>query len=298
MNEQVQTETNTLQQLRFTPLTPHIGREVHGVDLNAPMPEETFEAIRAALSENSILLLRGQQNLDPACHVSFSRRFGELQHHVVSDFHVPDHPDIFVVSNIVENGRHIGAHGGAKWWHSDLSYRAEPSLGSIFHCVECPSEGGETEFASMYAAWDALPAERREWLLAQRAVHDYAWHYATFLSHREPLTDAQKAGVPPVVHPAVRTHPETGRQALYVSGALVTHFEGMTFEESQPILDDLMEFATQPDFVYRHTWTPGDVVFWDNRSTMHRACPYDETGTRRRMHRTTIKGDKPFLRMD
>jgi taurine dioxygenase len=276
------------------PLTPSIGMEIRGVDLSRPQSEASREAINDALVNHSILLFR-DQDLTPEQHIDFSRRFGELEVHVVSDFLLPGYPELFVVSNIVENGRHIGAHGGAKWFHSDLSYMAEPSMGSLFHCLECPPEGGETEFASMYAAFEALPEARQDWLRARNGVHDYVRHYEEYLSHRKPLSEEQKARIPPVSHPAVRTHPTTGREALYLNDTLVSHFEGMSIAESQPILRELTAFATQARFCYRHEWRPGDLVFWDNRSTMHRACPFDET-QRRLMRRTTIKGDKPFLR--
>lgn len=281
--------------ISFSPLTANIGQQVHGVKLSDPLSDAAIAKIRHALAHNSILLFRDQDALTPEQHIAFSRRFGPLEEHVVTDFLLPGHPEIFVVSNIVENGRHIGAYGGAKYWHSDLSYKPEPSLGSIFHCLECPDEGGETEFSGMYAAWAALPEARKDWLRSHRAVHDYVWHYETFLSHRKPLSDEQKAALPPVAHPSVRTHPETGREALYVAYGLVHHFEGMSFEDSQPLLQELTEFATQPEFTYRHSWRPGDVVFWDNRSTMHRACPFDDQNQRRRMQRTTIKGDRPYL---
>lgn len=280
--------------MSFTPITSAIGAEVEGVDLAEDLSDEQIAALRQALSDHSLLLLRGQ-SVSPEQHIRFSRRFGDLEKHVLSDFCLPGHPEIFIVSNIVENGRHIGAYGGAKEWHSDLSYMAEPSLGSAFYCLECPSEGGETEFASMFAAYDALDDDRKTWLASQRAVHDYAYHYATFLSHRKPLTEEQKAKIPPIAHPCVRTHPDNGRPALYLSYALVSHFEGMSPEESRPLLKELTEFATQPQFTYKHAWRPGDMVFWDNRSAMHRACPFDEN-SRRLMYRTTIEGDRPFFK--
>lgn len=288
-------ESNSQVDLRTSALSESIGCEVHGVDLSQPISDEVLRAIRAHLAAHSIVLFRNQQALTPVAQIEFSRRFGALEHHVVSDFLLPDHPEIFVVSNIIENGRHIGAHGGAKNWHSDLSYMSEPSMGSLFYCLECPSEGGETEFASMYAAWDGLEPERQQWLLQQQVVYDYVWHYENWLSHRTPLTEQQKAKIPPVVHPAVRTHPETGRKALYVSHQLVKQFVGMSIEQSQPIIKELVAFATQEPFTYKHRWRPGDAVFWDNRSAMHRACPFNEKGERRLMYRTTVKGDRPYL---
>ena len=281
-------------QIHFTELTDFMGAEVHGVDLNQPLSADDFSLLRAQLAERSLLLLRGQ-NMTPESQIAFSRRFGALEEHVLQDFCLDGHPEIFVVSNIVENGKHIGAYGGSKEYHSDLAYIAEPSMGSVFYCLECPEEGGETSFVSMYAVHDALPPEKREWLTGQKAVFDYPWDYGFRNTHRPPLTEAQKQSKPPVTHPCVRTHPESGRRAAFFSPIWIRNFEGMSESESQPVLAELCEFATRPEFVYTHTWRPGDVLIWDNRSSMHKAEPFDETGTRRLMHRTTICGDRPFL---
>ena len=281
--------------IAFTPLAPGIGQEVHGVDLCEPLSEDALRLVRHALVNHSVLLFREQQALSPRGLVAFSARFGRLEQHLLSDFLLPDQPEVFVVSNIVEDGRPDGAHGGTQWWHSDLSYMPEPSLGSVFHCLECPTVGGDTEFASMYSAWEALEPQRQKWLLSQRGVHDYAWHYAKYLHQRSPLTGAQKARVPPVTHPCVRTHPETGRRALYLGNTLVRRFAGKSERESQGLLNEINDFATSARFCYRHRWRPGDVVFWDNRSMVHRACSFDDTRERRRMHRTTIRGDRPYI---
>jgi taurine dioxygenase len=278
--------------LTFTPLTPHIASRVDGVDLAHPMGDESFRLLRQELADRSVLVLSGQ-TLTPEQQVAFSRRFGTLENHVLNQFCLDGHPEIFVVSNIVENGRHIGAYGGSKRYHSDLSYMEEPSLGSLFYCLECPAEGGETAFASMSAAFEALPAERRQWLEARDAIHDYVWNHQRRQDHRPPLTEAQKAKTPPVVHPAVRRHPENGRKALFVSEIYTRNFVGEDEEESRALVTELLEFATRPEFVYIHTWTPGDLIIWDNRSSVHKAMPFDEEGTRRRMHRTTVRGERP-----
>lgn len=279
----------------FTPLKPLLGARVDGIDLAQPMSDAVFAQIRTALVEYAALVLPAQ-GMTPEQHITFSRRFGQLEDHVLSDFCLPGHPEIFVVSNIIEYGQHIGAYGGSKRYHSDLSYIPEPSLGSIFHCLECPEDGGETAVASMFAAYDALPEERRRWLEAHNGVHDYVWNYERAHTTRAPLTDEQKKNTPPIAHPAVRSHPESGRKALFFSEVFTRSFEGEDETESQALIGELMAFVDQPDFVYTHKWTPGDVLIWDNRSTMHKACPFDEEGTRRRMHRTTIRGDRPFLR--
>ena len=278
----------------FTPLSPAIGMEVHGIDMSLPASPDTIARLNEVLSHNSILLFR-DQDLAPERHIAFSQYFGELEPHVADQYNMPGHPEIFIVSNVVENGREIGARGGARHWHSDYSYRERPSLGSLFYCLECPPEGGQTQFASMYTAYEALPDEKKEFLAGARAVHDYNYYWTNYTPHRKPLTEEQRRQVPPVAHPALRTHPVSGRRALYLAHQVVSHFEGMEFEESQETIEEIVSFATESRFVYTHEWRSGDVIFWDNRSSMHRVLPFDEERHRRRMHRTTLKGDRPYL---
>ncbi|MEK9923879.1 MAG: TauD/TfdA family dioxygenase, partial [Rhodospirillales bacterium] len=251
--------------------------------------------LRQDFAESGVLLIRNQGHISPLDQVEFSKRFGPLEEHVLTQFLLPGHPEIFVVSNITENGRYIGAHGGAKEYHSDLAYLQEPSLGSVFRCLECPEEGGETAFVSMAAAYDALPKRLQLIFDELDVVYDYVWSYERRMaSIRGPLSEVQKAKTPPIVHPAVRAHPETGRKALFLSDIWVRYFVGMNEADSQDLLAEVMEIAKKPEAEYQHVWQPGDIVMWDNRSTMHRACPFDEENTRRLMHRTTIKGDKPL----
>lgn len=281
--------------LNTRPLSPAMGLIVDDIDLSAPLDAATASAIRTTLADNTLLLFRNQHELSPESHVRFSALFGELEQHVLSQFCLADHPEIFVVSNIIENGRHIGAHGGSKTYHSDLAYLPEPSMGSVFRCLECPQEGGETAFISMFKVFDALSDERKHWLSERSVVFDYVWDYERrFTGLRDPLTEAQKDAVPPLQQPCIRVHPENGRAALYVSPTWVRRFTDMSDAESQPILDELMEFACQDRFAYCHQWSVGDVLVWDNRSSMHKVCDYDATNTRRLMHRTTIKGDRPI----
>jgi taurine dioxygenase len=276
-------------------LTPAIGAEIRGVDLSRALPDNEVEAIRASLNDRSVLLFR-EQNLTSRQHVEVSRRFGELELHVLTQYTLDEAPEVFVVSNIVENGRAIGIHDAAWHWHSDSSFHKRPSLGSLFLCRESPPEGGETEFASMFAAYDALDEATRSWLQGKVGIHDYADFYARTYSHLPPMTPEQKAKVPPVEHPMIRTHPETGRQALFFCEAQVREIVGVPKEEGRRRLIELEAHATRPEFVYTHKWRPGDLVFWDNRSSMHRARPFDDKTYRRLMHRTTIAGDAPFYR--
>lgn len=278
----------------FTLLTPNIGCRVEGIDIAAPMSDAVFAELRRAVAEHTVLVLP-DQTLTPEQHIAFSRRFGPLEDHVLSDFCLDGHPEIFVVSNIVEDGRHVGAYGGSKRYHSDLSYMEKPSLGSLFYCLECPGGSGQTAFVSMAAAFEALPAEKQARLLGLNGVHDYVWNYARAHTARPPLTEVQKAHTPPVVHPAVRSHPETGRKSLFISEVFTRTFEGEDEDESRKLITELMAFAERPEFVYVHEWTPGDLLIWDNRSSVNKAMPFDEENARRRMHRTTVQGDRPFL---
>ena len=281
--------------MKISRLGQYIGAVVDGIDLSEPMSDEVFERLRAELADLSLLVLP-DQHVTPAQHVAISRRFGLLEQHVLSDYCLDGYPEIFVVSNIVENGFHIGATGGSEDYHSDLAYMAEPSLCSLFYCLETPDEGGETAFASMFAAYDALPEERKRWLESHNAIYDYPWHHQTHMTQHPALTESQKARTPPVTHPSVRTHPENGRKALFVSELMTRTFEGENEAESQTLLAELTAFATQPEFVYTHRWAPHDMVIWDNRSLLHKGCPFDQENTRRLMHRTTVRGNRPFLR--
>ena len=233
--------------ISFSELTANVGSEVHGLDLRKSLSVGARAQLMRELADRSVVLARGQ-DITPEQLIAFSRNLGALEEHVLSNFCLPGHKEIFVVSNIVENGKHVGAFGGSKVYHSDLAYLEEPSLGSVFHCLECPQEGGATAFVNMSAAYDALPAERRNWLAGKRAVFDYVWYYERTHPNRPALTEAQKARVPPVSHPAVRTHPVNGRPALFLSKTWVRRFDGLEDGESQRIVSEIVDFATGPEF--------------------------------------------------
>lgn len=274
-------------------LTEHIGAEIEGVDLSKPIDDRQARDIEAALVRHGVLVFR-DQDLPPAMHVDFSSRFGPLVGHVVSRFNLTDYPAVTILSNISnERGEKIGADRAGMLWHSDMSYLSKPSLGSLLYGVECPPTGADTEFASMYGALDAMPSDLRRAIEDRSGIHDYAWHYATYLTHRKPLTDAEKAKTPPVTHPAVRTHPVTGRKAVYLSEGLTRTIAGLEEADGRALILEVSRFATQPQFVYAHKWKARDLVFWDNRCTMHRATEFDDRH-RRLMRRTTIEGDKPY----
>jgi taurine dioxygenase len=201
-----------------------------------------------------------------------------------------------IVSNIVENGQPVGLGDAGKYWHSDLSYKELPSLGSMLYAQELPSEGGDTLFADMHLAWDTLPEPLRKAVEGRNAVHSYTSRYShghNADNWRPTLSAEQLAQVAVVSHPIVRTHPENGRKALFVSEGFTTHIVGLPEDESQAILTELYAHSVRPEGVYRHKWQDNDMVFWDNRSLIHLAGGTPDH-LRRRLHRTTIQGDAPF----
>lgn len=272
-----------------------LGAEVVGLDLSQPLPGDTFRQVHRAHLDHHVLVFRDAR-ITPAQQIAFSRRFGPLQRHVLHQFALAGHPEILVVSNIVENGRPIGLGDAGHYWHSDLSYVDRPSLGSMLHAQELPEEGGDTLFANMHLAWDTLPAALRHAVDSLKAEHSYLCKYEELRARspwRPPLSAEQIASVKPQVHPVVRTHPETGRKALFVSEHFTTRIVGLPEAESAELLAQLFAHSVRPEHIYRHRWQPHDMVFWDNRSLMHLAagCP---DHLRRRLNRTTIEGDVPF----
>jgi taurine dioxygenase len=276
--------------LDIRPLHPVLGAEILGLDLAHDLPEDEFRAIRDAFNRYSVVVFRAQQALTAAQQVAFSRRFGPLEVHVLRHFLHPDFPEILLVSNEVRDGKHIGLADAGRYWHSDLSYKAEPSLGSLLCSKVLPAEGGDTLFASMIAAYERLPAPLRARIDGLSAEHDYAARMQK--QGRPDLSPAQRAEVPPVVHPVVRVHPETGKRALFVNEGFSTRILGIPEDESRAILDQLFAAAIEPGIIYRHKWRAGDMVMWDNRAAIHLAagCPPEMART---MYRTTIQGGLP-----
>jgi taurine dioxygenase len=295
MNLSSAPETLAPTAIDIRPFDAPLGAEVIGLDLSEPVSDADFARIHRAHLDHHVLVFRDQR-ITPRQQIDFSRRFGPLQIHVLHQFLLKDHPEILIVSNIVENGQPIGLGDAGHYWHSDLSYKEHPSLGSMLHAQELPAEGGDTLFANQHRAWDGLPVALKTAVEGRRAEHWYLCKYAE-LQRRNPwrpdLTQAQIDAVPPVSQPIVRTHPETGRQALFVSEHFTTRVLDMPEDESRALLAELFAHSTRDEFVYRHQWQPGDMVFWDNRSLMHLAGGTPDH-LRRRLNRTTIEGDAPF----
>ncbi len=267
--------------------------EVEDIDLSKPVAGTTVAALRKAINRYSILVFR-DQSIDNDQHIAFSRNFGDLEIHTVKQYLLPDYPEIIALANRGENGTTPIENGGA-YWHTDISYKAKPPMGSLLFSLEIPPEGGDTLFADMYAAYDALDDEMKDRIAGLRAVHGYEARFSKMGEggKRPQLTAEQLAEVPEVTHPIVRTNPENGQKALFVNEGFTLGIEGMAKDESRALLDALNAHAMKPDFIYAHHWRVGDLVFWDNRSVMHCATAYD-TNYARRMHRTTIQGDVPI----
>ncbi|MCO8168598.1 TauD/TfdA family dioxygenase [Pseudomonas sp. 21LCFQ02] len=283
------------QSFEVRPLSGNVGAEIVGLDLSRSLNDSDFARVHKAHLDHHLVVFRDQR-ITPQQQIDFSRRFGVLQIHVLKQFLLANHPEILIVSNIVEDGQPIGLGDAGKFWHSDLSYKELPSLGSMLYAQELPSEGGDTLFADMHKAWETLPEHLRKAVEGRKAVHSYTARYRdghNAENWRPTLTPEQLAQVVEVAHPVVRTHPENGRKALFVSENFTTHIVGVLEDESRQILAEVYAHSTRPENVYRHQWQDNDMVFWDNRSLIHLAtgCP---AHLRRRLHRTTIQGTAPY----
>jgi taurine dioxygenase len=279
-----------------------LGAEI-GVDLSQPLDDATFRLIEDAFHDNIVVFFRGQK-LGNERHIEFSRRFGELEIHIVKKYLLPGYPEILLVSNIKnEAGEHIGLADAGFTWHSDVSYRKNPSRCSLLYAKEVPHRDGvalgDTIFANCIAAYEALSPAMRKRLEGLKAIHRYSSRRRVENSPRPKLTAAQIAETPDVAHPIVRTHPFTGRKAIYVTvgecvGIVSGNGQSMPEDEALDLIAALDAHCIKPEFLYRHSWQAGDLVMWDNATAMHLAiCDY-ALPERRLMHRTTIIGSEPF----
>jgi taurine dioxygenase len=274
-----------------------LGAEID-VDLSNDIDEATFRQIEDAFHDNIVVVFRNQ-HLSNERHVSFSRRFGELEIHIVKKYLLPDYPEILLVTNIRnDNGEHIGLADAGFTWHSDVSYRKHPSRCSLLYSIQVPEKNGQTLgntlFANTIRAYETLPETMKTWLAGRKAIHRYSERMRIANSPRPKLTAAQLAETPDVAHPIVRTHPFTGRKALYVTKGECIGVEGVPGDEGRAVIEELHDHCIKPEFLYRHKWQAGDLLMWDNATAMHLAiCDYD-LPQRRLMHRTTVIGSVPF----
>ncbi len=283
--------------ISITQLTEHIGARVEGVDLTSPIDDDIVDAIREALCTHSVLVFRDQHIMDDQ-HVAFTERFGPLQMTLVSDPYGGGGP-INRISNVDENGDIIPPdddrslyQAGNTLWHSDGAFKSVPLRASFLSAKVIPPERGETEFTSLRAAYSALSEERKsevEGLIAEHSIAYSREKIAPGLMSKEWLKET-----PPVQHVVIRNIPETGEKALFV-GSYATHIVGWPVEKGRALLEELLEWSTQRQFVYRHEWQADDLVIYDNRSCLHRGRPWDSGNHKRILHRTTLAGDGPTV---
>lgn len=273
----------TYQHIRVTKLTPVIGAEIEGVDLRKSLTPPVADEVHRAFLENLVLFFRDQQ-LKPSQHIAFGRMFGDLHIHPAAPSE-PGYPELMIIAADENSSRANG-----ETWHSDVSCEEEPPLGSVLYIKETPPVGGDTLFANMYAAYDALSSRMKGFLEGLEAVHDGEHVYRGLYAD---IGVADRPHYPAARHPVVRTHPETRRKCLYVNTGFTTHIVGMPRDESDAILRYLFAHAAHPAFQCRFRWTANAVAFWDNRCAQHHAV-WDYWPARRYGNRVTIKGDRPF----
>jgi len=270
---------------------------IGGIDFSRDQDDATWAEVRQAWFDHRVLSFPDQHIAEPQL-LDFSRHFGPLEEHVLSQYHHPAFPEILMLSTVVEAGAPKGLADAGSYWHSDVSYKAEPSRASALYAIEVPDEGGDTLFCDMVAAYEALPDEMQARLEGLRAVHSYAYRnrlQVDTVGIRKGLTAAQQQQTPDVVHPVVRTQPETGRKALFVNPGFTVRILGISDDESEALKRTLFEHCLQDRFCFRYRWQAGDLLTWDNAVTMHCATVTElPPGTRRTMWRTVIGGDVPI----
>ncbi|HEX5453586.1 MAG TPA: TauD/TfdA family dioxygenase [Stellaceae bacterium] len=282
------------EEVRVRPTAATLGADIEGIDLSADLTPEAAGAIKEAWGDHLVLRFRGQRLCDDDL-MRFSRQFGELDWAPVAAAHdAPEGRDyVMVVSNVVEAGKPIGQLGAYEAvWHTDMSYIAEPPMASALYSLEAPAAGGNTGFCNMYRAYDTLSAELRGAVEGRACRHDASRNSAGEL-RRGHVDAADPSHTVGAEHPIVRTHPVTGRKALFLGRRRNAYIPGLSLADSEALLDALWAHATRDEFTWYQQWRAGDLILWDNRCVMHRRDAFDPAA-RRVMHRTQIKGDRPF----
>lgn len=292
--------------ITVTKLGKHIGARITGVDLSKTLDDDTFAQVSKAFFDNEVVVFPGQK-LTPEQQIAFTRRFGTLEHHVRKEARLADHPEIFILSNKVDaHGNAIGAQDAGRFWHSDLSYKTQPSLLSALYAVEIPVRAGkplgDTRFASSTAAYNALPETMKQKLAGLKNIHSYRdYRLKNYAAQQEDErrgirtvqehapTPEQLASVPDMATPVVRVHPVTGRKGLFVSEGHTSHMFDMPLEEGDKLLRQLYDHITSAEFIYTHHWQAGDLLMWDNIAVQHKAT-FDYDPLPRLLYRTTVRG--------
>jgi taurine dioxygenase len=274
------------------PLTPHLGAEIRGVELAQDLEGEVFRALYRAFLRYQVLLFP-PQDVPAARQVALARRFGEVQVHVMNQYHADGHPELYRLSNLDEHGKPSGRHPdkGTLAWHTDGSWQRVTGQATIIYGELMPQSGGETHFCDMYGAYERLDAAWKARIANLRAVHNL--DFSRNRRHGEdPLTEAQRLAKPPVDHPVVRTHPGTGRKCLFL-GDHAEYIVGLPYDQGRSLIEELNALAVQPELTYEHRWRTRELIIWDNRCVMHRATAYDAANEGRVIRRCTVLGEIP-----
>ncbi len=291
----METAATPTRAIEIVPSGDALGAEVKGVDIASGLSDADIQQIKAAWREHLVVVIRDQAIDDPQL-IAFTRRFGELDPPGPNPYGgpiYPEHPELNIISNIVEGGRPIGNLGaGEAVWHADMTYLELPPMGAVLYAVELPPMGGDTQFANMYAAYDALREKTKREIEGLRAIHDAAHNSAGMLRKGyENIDDVRQT--PGARHPLVRTDRESGRRCLFLGRRPHSYVVGLEVPESEALLDRLWAHATQDQFVTTHSWRVGDVLMWNNRAVLHRRDAFDAVA-RRRLHRAQLKGGGPI----
>ena len=283
-----------LNNMTVKPLSDALGAEVSGIDA-ATLDEASFNQLRDIFHDNLLVVIK-DQDLSPAQQTAFAKRFGDIQYHISPEYLLPEQPEVMLLSNEKEDGKYIGLPDGGSEWHSDHSYVDQPTGYTLLHAIKVPRDGGDTEWTNMVAAYETLSDEMKQRIKGLVGIHSFNRLKNPRIS--VPVLHGNdeeyyKRSPPDAYHPIVRTHPDTEKKALYISPRFTIGIKDMDDREAQPLLDDLFAHIQNRDLIYRHRWTVGDLLMWDNRATIHLACGGVPEGQHRRMHRTTVLGEIP-----
>jgi alpha-ketoglutarate-dependent taurine dioxygenase len=277
---------------RISPMDAAAGAEITGVNLARPLDDSTFADIEAAFDAHGVIVVR-DQNITPAQQLAFALRFGDIEvNYNSSTYGLPDHPEIYLISNVTKDGKPIGSRRAGENWHSDMIYSAKPPRATMLYALEVPELHGltlgDTAFANAAAAWDGLPETMKRHIDGMLGIFDF-----TGRKRSTPPDEATIARYPPVQHPIVRSHPRTGRKCLYINRDDCTGITGLPVEEAGALIIALSDHVVRPEFLYRHRWRKGDLVMWDNCTVQHKAILDYDLPQRRLLHRLTIAGTVP-----
>lgn len=285
-----------IDNMKVLPLSDALGAEITGINA-ANLDDKTFNTLRDAYHDHIVIVVR-DQNLTPAQQTTFARRFGEIQYHINKEYLMPGQPEVLILSTEIVDGKNVGVPDAGSDWHSDHSYVDQPTGYTILQSVTVPKEGGDTEWTNMVAAYETLPNGIKAEIDGLTGIHSFNRNKNHRMTRRTRHADEkayfEERSPPDAFHPIVRTHPHTRRKALYISPRFTIGIKDMDEVKAQSLLDVLLDHVANRRFVYHHKWRDGDLVMWDNRSTIHLACHGVQAPEVRRMHRTTVLGEVPF----